>query len=402
MKVYILTPEAFPNGMAATGRIKCYARAIHEAGADCEIWIYHRTEVYGKKPKNTVGNGLFEGIGYHYIGGTPLRGSNVFIRRFNDWRDKRNMIAHLDRNLNPNDCILFYGGQDVEFTMRVIKVAHKHGAFYTRDLCELPYGTGVETLSAIRKRKYTLERQFPQLDGVIAISDTLATLARSYTRKDCKIVKVPIMVDFEQYRLEDTSQQEKVPYIFHSGTLYEQKDGFVGMLEAFGKAKQKLNSPLKFISTGHVKGSRHEHEIIRVINQYHIENDVMFTGYLSNDELKAKLQGAALVIINKYKTQQNHYCFSTKLGEYLAAAKPVIITRVGEAMNWLTDGKDCIIVEPEDNDALADAIVEAVSQLASMRNIGKNGQNMCRHAFDYRNYGKVLVDFFTSLSNKTK
>ena len=193
-----------------------------------------------------------------------------------------------------------------------------------------------------------------------------------------------------------------MPYIFHSGTLYEQKDGFVGMLEAFGKAKQKLNSPLKFISTGHVEGSRHEHEIIRVINQYHIENDVMFTGSLSNDELKAKLQGAALVIINKYKTQQNHYCFSTKLGEYLAAAKPVIITRVGEAMNWLTDGKDCIIVEPEDNNALADAIVEAVSQLATMRNIGKNGQSMCRHAFDYRNYGKVLVDFFTSLSNKTK
>lgn len=399
MKIYILTPEAFPNGMAATGRIKCYARAIHEAGVQCEVWIYHRTEVYGKPPKNTAGCGTFADIPYRYVGGTPLRGSHVIIRRLNDWRDKRNMIRILDQRLESGDCILFYGGQDVEFTMRVIKVAHKRGAFYTRDLCELPYGTGIETLATIRKRKYTLERQFPQLDGVIAISDTLATLARSYTRKECKIVKVPIMVDFRQYLLEDTSQQERIPYIFHSGTLYEQKDGFVGMLEAFGKAKQRLNVPLKFISTGNVAGSRHEQEIKRVIRQYHIEEDVQFTGYLNNDNLKAKLQGAALVIINKYKTQQNHYCFSTKLGEYLAAGKPVIITRVGEAMNWLTNGKDAVIVEPEDNDALADAIVEVVTHPESTRQIGENGRTTCQKSFDYRNYGKVLVDFFRSLSN---
>ena len=47
MKIYIVTGEPFPNGMAATNRIKCYAKAIHEGGLECEVVVYRRTEVYG-------------------------------------------------------------------------------------------------------------------------------------------------------------------------------------------------------------------------------------------------------------------------------------------------------------------------------------------------------------------
>lgn len=39
MKVYILTGEPFPNGVAATNRIKCYAWAIKEGGLNCEVVI---------------------------------------------------------------------------------------------------------------------------------------------------------------------------------------------------------------------------------------------------------------------------------------------------------------------------------------------------------------------------
>lgn len=66
---------------------------------------------------------------------------------------------------------------------------------------------------------------------------------------------------------------------------------------------------------------------------------MLFTGYLSHEDLKDYLSKASMVIINKYRNQQNEHCFSTKLGEYLAAAKPVIITNVGEAMNWLENGR---------------------------------------------------------------
>ena len=61
MKVYIVTKEGFPNGMAATNRIKCYARAIHEGGLECEVVVCGSTEVSGR-PRNTEAVGEYEGV----------------------------------------------------------------------------------------------------------------------------------------------------------------------------------------------------------------------------------------------------------------------------------------------------------------------------------------------------
>ena len=78
MKILLVTNVSFPNGLAPGNRIKCYAKAILHAGIDCEVIIYRRTERYGYAPKNTIGEGVYEGIPFKYIAGTPLRGRNVF------------------------------------------------------------------------------------------------------------------------------------------------------------------------------------------------------------------------------------------------------------------------------------------------------------------------------------
>ncbi|MBR4131178.1 MAG: glycosyltransferase [Bacteroidaceae bacterium] len=401
MKVYILTGEPFPNGMAATNRIRCYARAIKEGGLDCEVLIFRRTEIYGQKPKNTIGQGAFNGIAFRFIGGTPLRGSHVFVRQANDrldiWRTKR----YLKRNLQKGDVLFFYMDRSVELTLMYMKVAHGKGALCVRDLCELPYGTGAETKKSIRLREITFTKQFPKLDGIISISDSLLNLAKKYSSPTCEHIKVPILVDYNQYYLPDKSNSVETPYIFHAGTLYEQKDGILGMIEAFGEVTQILKTPIKFISTGDINKT-HEYEkrqIEKMITRYHLENKLQFTGYISSDELKDYLSKASLVVINKYSTQQNDFCFSTKLGEYLAAAKPVIITNVGEAMNWLTNGLDSIIIEPGDKQALIQAIVHVFSNPIEAQKIGRNGRNTCLNSFDYRVWSYPIVEFLKHLDD---
>lgn len=399
MKVYILTGEPFPNGMAATNRIKCYAKAIKEGGLDCEVLVFRRTEVYRKEPKNTTGVGVADDIPFRYIGGTPLRGSNVLTRQINDRLDILRTEKYLRTHLAKGDVLFMYMGLYVKLMMQFMKLAHKKGVFCVRDLCEFPYGTGKETKEAIRLRKVTFEKLFPQLDGIISISDTLLNLAKKYTHPSCEHIKVPIMVEFEKYYLPDYSEKAEVPFIFHSGTLYQQKDGILGMIEAFGMALNKIETPIKFISTGDMSKSPHKNELHALIAQYHLEDKIVFTGYLSDLEMKEYLSKAKMVIINKYRTQQNNYCFSTKLGEYLAAAKPVVITRVGEAMNWLENGKSAYVVEPEDTEALADAIVHVFTHRDESHQIGLAGQNVCLRNFDYKVWSKPLVTFLNDMTN---
>lgn len=398
MKVYIITREPFPNGMAATNRIKCYAKALINVGVECNIIIFTRTEIYGKKPKNIDGNGVFDGIRYQYIGKTPLRNRNIFIRKFDDLFDRLRLKRFLMNKLKSDDIVLWYCGVLVFFVNEIIDIVHKKKAKFVRDVCELPYGTSEETPKNVRLRKKTLLQQFPKCDGFIAISDSLVELAEKYKRTDAQILKVPIMVDYDKYSLPDKSSEVSIPYIFHSGTLTEQKDGILGMIEAFGMALQKLSMPIMFISTGNKENSPHREAINELIDEYHLEKKLVFTGYLSEKELKEYLSKASLVIINKYETQQNKYCFSTKLAEYMAASKPVIITRVGEAMNWLTDNRDAYVVGPHDMNALAEKIVEAFTNSEKRYVIASNGFKTCKACFDYKNYGDKLIDFFTKLS----
>lgn len=399
MKVYIVTKYGFPNGMAATRRIKCYARAIHDGGMKCEVIVCSCTELQKGKIKNTEARGIYEGVPFRYIGGTTTDTRPEPIRRFAQYLRLLKTERFLSRNLKKGDVLFFIMKERIDIMLRLMKIAHKRKAFCIRDLCELPYGTGEETEKNIRLRKDTIEKQFPILDGIISISDTLCNLAKTYTRPSCKHIKVPIMVEFEHYKMANKAFESETPYIFHAGTLSQQKDGILGMIEAFGMAVGKITVPIKFVSTGKLQGAKHENGIKHLIAQYGLEEKIQFTGYLTEDELKENLSKATMVIINKYRTQQNNYCFSTKLGEYLAAAKPVIITNVGEALNWLEDGKSAIVVEAEDTEALVDAIVRVFNNPDEAQSIGQEGQEVCRCNFDYRVWSKPLVEFFNHLGD---
>lgn len=393
MKVYIVTGEPFPNGMAATNRIKCYAWSLINQGLDVEVLIFRRTEGPGMMLGNTKGVGCFENIHYRYIGNTSIRRKNPFVWRLVEKMDHVRTILYLRNKLKIGDVVLLYCGHQLNLSLQIIKFTHKTGAKYVRDLCELPFGTGEETAKRIRQREKTYTHLFPRLNGVISISDALSDLAAKYMSRE-KIIKVPILVNFDKYKLDDLSSESTVPYIFHSGTLYEQKDGILGMLEAFGLAVKKLGKPLNFVLTGTKTKSPHVKEIDNIIQKYQLQDKVFFTGYLSNDDLKLYLSKATLVIINKYETQQNHYCFSTKLGEYLASAKPLVITNVGEAMNWLENGKSAYIIPPHHIETLSEAIVNVINNPTESKQVGINGQQVCREFFDYRVWGKFMVDFF--------
>lgn len=398
MRVYIIAREPFPNGMAAVKRIICYAKSILQKGIACEVLIYTRTEVYGKPPRNTIGRGVHEGVPYRYIGETPLRGSNIIIRGINDYLDKYRLKQFLRRELVPGDIVLGYSEYNAYYSSSLISIIHQKRAKYIRELCELPYGTSKETTEKVKRRNFTFEKQFPICDGFIAISEALKEVAQKYAMDNAKIVKIPIMVDYDSCLLPDRSDESPYPYIFHSGTLTEQKDGFLGMIEAFGLSKQKYTGAFKLISTGSISNAPYSLEIKQLIDKYKIDNDVVFTGYLSENELKEYLSKATMVIINKNNTLQNQYCFSTKLGEYLAAQKPVIITDVGEASNWLIHEKSAYVIEPENVEILAYQILKVLENKETRKRVGIAGQKVSKDCFDYKANADKLVKFLVEVS----
>lgn len=387
MKLYIVTREPFPEGLAATNRIKCYAKAYLSKNVKCKVIVYGRNNFC----ENIPSKGIAEGVVYEYIGGSVHRKKGRLKAHIQSFFLYIKLLFYLFSSLNSGDVVLGYNQMVGQLTWLLVKVVHSRKAWYISELCELPYGTGSENTMTILQRNYAYKYLFPQYDGIIAISEALVKEARHYCSSSTVILKIPILVDFDNYNIPDKSLSANYPYIFHAGTLYEQKDGILGMIEAFGIALRKTKLPIHFVLTGSLDKSPHKKEIKAIISKYNISEYIHFLGYVSSKELREYLAKASLVIINKYPTQQNKYCFSTKLGEYMAAGKPLIITRVGEAMNWLTDGYDSMMVDPNDVSQLSDTILKAFSDITSLRIIGENAKKSCQCFFDYRNYSASLL-----------
>lgn len=99
-----------------------------------------------------------------------------------------------------------------------------------------------------------------------------------------------------------------------------------------------------------------------------------------------------MVIYNKYDTQQNRYCFSTKLSEYLSFSRPVITTTIGEANNYLKDGVNALIVEPHKPELIADKIVYAFSHPEEAEKMGKEGYKLTKKEFNCVYQAKRIID----------
>ena len=151
--------------------------------------------------------------------------------------------------------------------------------------------------------------------------------------------------------------------------------------------------------TGNIKDSPHATEIQALITKYNLSDKLIFTGYLNEHELRKYQKNCILTIINKYETQQNKYCFSTKLGEYLALKRPVIITKVGEATFYLNDN-NAFIVSPGNPQLIAKKIIEIINNPQKSNEIASEGYKLTLKEFNYKYQAQRIISFFNQLNSQ--
>lgn len=394
MRIIFILDNLYPNGKASSSRVKSYGKGLTANGVDVMVWLPAARQRYSPQPINPRPRGVDEnGVAYQHMAGTSMRSKWRIVRLLQDVLGYTSTLLRILFCSKKEDIFVIYEGT-VIWHLLCVNVAHAAGRKIGMELNELPYGTGAETQSAKRNRRKMLTKVFPKLDFVLAISEALADLSREYAPQ-AKTIKIPIIA--EGHLLGESWTEPHVPYIFHSGSLYEQKDGICGMMEAFGIATQKMEQPLDFILTGQLEQSPHAEELRAIIEKYNIRSMVHFVGYLGTPELRKYQKNCTLAIINKYNTQQNKYCFSTKLSEYLSFSRPVITTTIGEANNYLKDGENAYIVEPNKPDLIADKIIQIVTNPDEAAAIGKKAHELVEREFNCNYQAERIIQALQAL-----
>ena len=237
MRIVFVMDNMYPNGKASSARVREYGKGFVINGIETLV-LMPQARIPYKWEKINPNKGVDEnGVKFRCMSGNSKRNKFLPIRLMLDIWGKIFTLLWLLFRLRGDDKVILYEGSNLWFKM-VICVCKLRKIKVGLELNELPFATTTETPEKIKQRKYILKKIFHKFNFFLCISQPLCDLAKEYA-KNAIIIKVPIMSEGD-LEGEDFAN-EMPPYIFHSGTLYEQKDGICGMLKAFGIACTNWN-----------------------------------------------------------------------------------------------------------------------------------------------------------------
>src|SRR5690554_6226846 len=387
MKIFLLLNQAYPYGYALTKRFHLYAKGFIENGHFAKIVIPHPTEKINSVNKSTSGN--FNNVPFKYTWNTTKRSKNFWSRRWHDFAGAiRTGLVILKEK--PDILIVSTFSVYIYFYLKLISLVHPFKIIKEKN--EIDFLRKEELSQGdIRKIRFT-NRLF---DGFIVINDLLLDhLNNTIVNKKPKIV-VPILVE-DFFTGKTLTKSEKT--IVYTGTYLERKDGIISILKAFSYINSKYN--YKLILTGSPEKSRDLPRIKKIIAEYHLEEDIIFTGYLSEQELHKLLLSAGILILAKPENRQNIYNFPTKIGEYLVSGRPVVSTRVGIIGKIMQDKTNIVFADYNIED-ITHKIEYVINNPQIANEIGTNGRLYAIENFSYLNHGRRMIEYFYSLKIKT-
>ena len=304
--------------------------------------------------------------------------------------------------VRSNSAVLIFGFGWIS-TLAIILASKLRSKTVAIELNEKPY-----SLSGSRKdiflryfnpfHEFCLKKiVYPLPDGFIVISDILFDYISKYKKKNSIVCKVPILVDFDYYQKRVGKLDCFMPFMLHSATLNDHKDGIINVFRAFAKIVSELGMDLHFYLTCKNGLPKTKNLINEIVSDHKLENYVHFLGDLDEEALLAYQQDCSFVVVNKVYSEQNRYNFATKLGEYLALGKPVITSQVGEVANYLKNNISCIYADPYDVNDIAASILKILTDPAFGKEIGEKGKEIAKREFDFHAQSKNINQFFADL-----
>ena len=397
MQVLCVYKGKYPDGMAMANRLRFYAEALSHEGIALDV----ASEGQRGGPRSTWQT-LRPGHRVWHWRQVQKLDSLPFVRDVAGALYRVKLFVHVWRS--PATVIFCCG---YPWTTQAIfcLLARLSGKRFAIELNELPYSILVARLDTEwgnrLKRWLAFHLVYPWIDGFLVISGALGDVARRHGSPKATITQVPILTDGAD--LPPRSVETVVaPYIFHAGTLTEEKDGISTVVEAFAKCAAE-RPQLRFEFSNYTTLPSIKQRMEAIFEAYQVRDRVTFHRHLSRETLQEKLLGCTFVVVNKPDNLRNRHNFSTKLGEYMSLGLPIITTATGDAAQYLVDGENCLLIaDASDSDEIAHHMRTLLDDPELARTLGENARRTSQASFAYARHASALGAFFQTLGDHAR
>jgi len=377
----------FPHGMATTGRALLIARALHEAGVAVRVLCLQAVD-RPARIQNAVARGEHMGIPFEYACGTTVRQKSFVARRLIatwGWVRGALRLAQLRRQ-GLLDLVLlwFWTPRPALHLLIFMTLLRLLRVPVVREVNESPWSQ--------REDAGVLERLWSPLAGTagaVTISNALHEWAAAEyrARPGRRVVDVPILVDIDEQTPVDYPTGDPL-VVFAGSPVYRNTIRFI-----FAAMPQvwRTHPECRLVVTGAAPNDPRADWLRDETRRAEYGDRVDLVGYLSRDELMDLYGRAHALLIPLFDDRQSRARFPTKIGEYLAAARPVVTNSVGELPRHFTDGVDAVLRAPNDPIAYGRAIADLLSEPARAVLIGRRGRRLAETTFHYTLHGETMA-----------
>jgi glycosyltransferase involved in cell wall biosynthesis len=344
---------------------------------------------------NTLISGTIDGINYEYSCSKTIRSKYFLVRRIDNLIGiSRACIDILkEKKSEKTDAIIYYSISTSRAILLFVVTRFKK-ILFLKEESENPI-IYYKIMSPIQRFLFK-ELHYLLFDGLLLMTKRLVRYFIDENKLKKPFLIVPMTVDISRFDKLD-NRNKPVKYIAYCGTLNTNKDGVDVLIDAFSL----LSSDFPDLNLYLIGGKASEEEYQSYLDKIALNklgDKVFFTGRISKEAMPELLCGAHILVLPRPHSLQAEGGFPTKLGEYLATGNPVVVTRVGEITDYLTDQVNVFMAEPGSAESLKNRIIDILLDYDNAQEIGLKGKMAATKYFNYKIQAQSIIEFIRSLS----
>ena len=172
----------------------------------------------------------------------------------------------------------------------------------------------------------------------------------------------------------------------------EVRKGLESLINAFKILVNNLSAKLVIVGVGPSKEA-----LIQLVGKLNITDQVIFYDWMKNEELPALLKAADVFVYPSISSGGWEEQFGYAMAEASACAVPVIATQTGSISEVVLAGESGILVEPNQPQLLAAALVQILTDQNLAKQFGAYGRKYIMENFSHAVVAAKLEGFLQSL-----
>lgn len=392
LKIVVLAGYSFPIGLAATTRIIAYSKGLIANGAKVEIIDYGH--VSPDDPLKDADSGVIDGVPYRYS--YKRIGSKSKFKRWciDYWLSRLKAISLLYKMKKESsvDYVFLSFDSIIDITCFVLPLfLIRLKLVFIGDEYPIPIRHKLKSdIPVLKKKFYRFFSRF--LCARVLMTENLKQYYNRIYTLPTHILST--IVDVDRFEFDNLSSRVRKRDLTYMGNMELSKDNVDNIIKAFAKILDifpdltlKLYGP-KNNDTPYLES---------LIHDLGLNDKVQLAGKVDYDDVPDVLMHSLLLVSSQPDTVRANGGFPTKLGEYLCAGTPTVMTDSGEISTYVKDAEQLWLVRPESVEEYAEKLIMIIGNYSEALAVAGRGRAYVMKNCSGVVVGKGLIDFLSNL-----